>query len=447
VEGNYIGTDVTGTQALGNGSDGVAIEDHIAGPSNIIGGTTPGAGNLISGNRGSGVYLNNYPSRVESNGTLVLGNSIGTDVTGTKALGNGNGLNGWGVVLENFATIGGTTPGAGNIIAFNNLGGVKMIGGPGIAIQHNSIFSNVGPGILAGASGTLLTSAVSSNGNLTIGGSLTRTANTSYTLEFFSNPTAESGGKTYLGSITVTTDGTGNANFKTTFAVAVGPGEFITATATDPLNTTSAFSNSKLVTVATPALVVTGFPSSTTAGTAGTFTVTAQDADGNTLTGYVGTVHFSSSNPQAVLPADYTFTAADQGVHTFSATLKTAGLQSLATAVPGMSGDPASILVNPAAAARFVLSGPSSIRAGTAFSVTVTALDAYGNVATGYTGAVHVSSSDSTAVLPANYTFTAVDNGMHTFTGLKLKKKGNQTITFIDTLSGSIVGSLTIKVS
>src|SRR5262249_10257656 len=70
--------------------------------------------------------------------------------------------------------------------------------------------------------------------------------------------------------------------------------------------------------------VVSGFPSPTTAGTAGSFTVTTQLADGTTATDYTGTVHLSSSDAQAGLPADYTFTTADQGVHTFGAILRTA---------------------------------------------------------------------------------------------------------------------------
>ena len=72
-----------------------------------------------------------------------------------------------------------------------------------------------------------------------------------------------------------------------------------------------------------------GFPSPIQAGVAGNFTVTALDAFGNIATGYGGTIHFTSSDGQAVLPANYTFTAGDGGVHTFSATLKTAGSQSL----------------------------------------------------------------------------------------------------------------------
>lgn len=137
-------------------------------------------------------------------------------------------------------------------------------------------------------------------------------------------------------------------------------------------------------------------------------------------------------------------------MHAFNATFKTAGIQSLAavdTVTPGMSGGEGNILVTPAAAARLVVSGPSSIRAGTAFSLTVTLLDAYGNIATGYTGTVHFASWDGRATLPSNYTFTAADKGVHTFAGLKLRTKGKQTIALVDTLFSSLTASLTIDVN
>ena len=111
-----------------------------------------------------------------------------------------------------------------------------------------------------------------------------------------------------------------------------------------------------------------------------------------------------------------------------------------------LSGAESGILVNPAAASRFRITGPVSVSAGSAFSITVTVLDAYGNVATGYTGTVHFKSSDGSATLPSNYTFTAADQGVHTFTGLRLKKKGTQTITVFDTLTSNIVGSLSVSV-
>jgi hypothetical protein len=194
---------------------------------------------------------------------------------------------------------------------------------------------------------------------------------------------------------------------------------------------------------------VAGFPSPVTAGVVGNFTVTAWDAYGNVATGYRGTVRFTSSDAQAVLPGNYTFTAADAGLHVFSATLRTAGSQTLTatdTANAGISGAQTGIQVNPAAARRLVLSAPTSVTSGARFNLTVTVVDAYGNVVTGYRGTITFRSSDSQATLPTNYTFTAADQGVHTFTGLRLKKRGNQTITVTDTLDSSITGSVSINV-
>jgi hypothetical protein len=169
-----------------------------------------------------------------------------------------------------------------------------------------------------------------------------------------------------------------------------------------------------------------------------------------TDTGYTGTVHFTSSDPQAVLPANYTFAAADNGVHTFTATLKTAASQSLTAtdaATSSITGSEAGIVVNPAAASRFILSAPASATRGVAFSLTLTVKDAYGNVVTGYLGTVHFSSSDSTATFPANYTFTATDAGVHAFTNQTiLRKKGKQTITATDTLNSALTATDTISV-
>jgi hypothetical protein len=192
-----------------------------------------------------------------------------------------------------------------------------------------------------------------------------------------------------------------------------------------------------------------GAPSSTTAGSAFTVLVVAKDAYGNYTTDYRGTVHFTSSDPKAVLPADYTFTSSDNGQHFFSITLKKAGTQSLTikdTVTSSLHAIQTGIVVNPAAASKFILSAPASVTHGTNFSVTLTVEDAYGNVVTGYTGTVHFTSSDSSATLPKDYTFTATDKGVHTFTGLVLRKKGNQTITITDTQHSSLTGSRTVDV-
>jgi hypothetical protein len=196
-------------------------------------------------------------------------------------------------------------------------------------------------------------------------------------------------------------------------------------------------------------LSVSGFPSPTTAGVAHTFTVTLKDAYGNTATGYTGTVHFTSSDHKATLPANYTFIAADAGVHTFTATMKTAGTQSITatdTATISLIGTDGGITVKPAAASKLVLAAPASVSAGVPFSLTVTVEDAYGNVVGGYVGTIHFSSTDTRATLPRNYTFTASDNGVHTFTGLVLRRRGNQKITVTDTHNSSLTGNTNVDV-
>src|SRR5262249_25881750 len=148
-------------------------------------------------------------------------------------------------------------------------------------------------------------------------------------------------------------------------------------------------------------------------------TVQALNDLGDPVPGYTGTVHFTSGDGRAVLPADYTFTATDAGSHTFHVTLKTAGTKSVTVAdlmTGGLTTTTGGIVVSPAAAATFLLTAPASVTRGTAFGLTLTVQDAYGNMVTGYAGTVHFTSSDGTATLPANYTFSATDAGVHTFT-------------------------------
>jgi len=188
-----------------------------------------------------------------------------------------------------------------------------------------------------------------------------------------------------------------------------------------------------------------GFPSTKTAGVAGNVTVTLTDPYGNIASGYTGTVHLTSTDPQAVLPANYTFTAADAGTHTFSVTLKTAGTRSITVADilnSALTATQGGITVNAGAASQFLISAPSSVKSGVAFSLTLTVKDAFGNVVTGYTGTVRFTSTDSSATLPASYTFTAADQGVHTFTGLVLRRKGKQTITITDTLNSSLIATM-----
>jgi probable HAF family extracellular repeat protein len=184
---------------------------------------------------------------------------------------------------------------------------------------------------------------------------------------------------------------------------------------------------------------------STVAGRGEHFTIVARDSFGNVATGYTGTVHFTSTDGHAVLPADYSFTAGDKGFNTFDFTLKTAGIQSITirdVVTDTMNVTQSSIGVNHAAAAALSLSGfASPAIAGAAQGVDIVVRDRYSNVASGYTGTVHFTSSDAEAMLPADYTFGASDLGLHSFTGVRFNTPGTHSITATDTVTGTINGT------
>ena len=152
--------------------------------------------------------------------------------------------------------------------------------------------------------------------------------------------------------------------------------------------------------------MLSGNPASVTAGTASSVTVTAEDAYGNTTPAYTGTVTFSSTDGSATLPGDYTFVGGDNGVHAFTngVTLTTVGTQTVTatdTVTGSIAGTTSAIAVDPAGAATLaVVASPHHDHRRHTTSVTVTAKDAYGNIATGYTGTVHFTSTDGSATLP-----------------------------------------------
>ncbi len=241
-------------------------------------------------------------------------------------------------------------------------------------------------------------------------------------------------------------------NGKSTFPVTletVGT-QSITVTDTTTSTITGADGGITVAPATASTFKLTGFPTTDTAGAAGNVTVTAYDAYGNIATGYTGTVHFTSTDPKAALPANFTFIAADDGQYTFSATLETAGTQSITatdTATSTITGADGGIAVAPAAAATLAITGfPSTVQPGAAQGFTVVADDPYGNIATGYTGTVHFTSTDAQATLPANYTFTATDAGQHAFS-VTLQTPGTQSITATDTVTSSIKGTASVSVA
>jgi hypothetical protein len=233
------------------------------------------------------------------------------------------------------------------------------------------------------------------------------------------------------------TNGTG------TFSVTLKTAGLQSLAATDTLTPSITIRVTNIRVNAAPAstLVLTGFPSSITAGVPGAFTLTAFDPFKNVATGYLGTVNFTSSDPQAGLPGNYIFVSADNGSHQFIATLKTAGLQYLAvtdTMTPSITFRLNNIRANAAPASTLGLTGfPSPITAGVPGNLTLTAFDPFKHVATGYLGTVNFTSSDPKALLPAN---SMLINGVGTFS-VTLKTAGTQSITATDSVIANVTGS------
>ncbi len=260
VQGNYIGLDVTGTHALGNGafsaSDGIfngviASSPNSTPPANTtIGGETPGAGNVISANAGNGIQIVGLGAAVRINvletfGNTVEGNWIGTDATGANALGNQtNGLyvnTGGGLNL-----IGDPDGASGNTIGFNGGAGILVDpgtpsgqAGTGNTITANTIFSNTGAGVRMPSG---------------IGSAISR--NSIYLNGLLGIDTATSGLNTQSSCSSGSASPTLLQNAPS--LVSTSGSTVITATATDPNGNTSEFSSCALVTPVNNLITVTG---------------------------------------------------------------------------------------------------------------------------------------------------------------------------------------------
>jgi hypothetical protein len=280
IQGNYIGTDVTGTSPLGN-TFGLLVENASSNWIGTTGLSDSGDRNVISGNVQAGVALING-----TQDNVVAGNYIGTDATGVQPLANG--VTGIGINFAQNNQIGGLGPLATtlpNTIAFNDLAGVWIASNAGTttgnSVRDNVIHDNAGLGIdlgggydfstltpVPGPDGVtpndseghsppnnpnnfqdfpVLASAVSSSTDTAVSGTFSEAdePNTALTLDFYANASADPSGygqgQTHLGSATITTDANGKATFAADLATGNLAGQGITATATDPFGNTSEF--------------------------------------------------------------------------------------------------------------------------------------------------------------------------------------------------------------
>ena len=297
VQGNFIGTDPTGTASVPNSGIGV----HVFQASGAkIGGAEDGATNLISGaggTLGAGIWIE------QSTNTQILGNLIGIAVDGTPL---GNLIDG--VYMNDQASnniVGGAAPGAGNIIAFNGSNGVRVDGGiPQVrsnTISRNSIYENGFVGINIFQNG---------NDNLqppTIAGKdpVRGTSCAQCTVEIFSDSDGQ--GRIFEGSV-FTNDGNWTFNGPVT-----GPN--ITATNTDMSNNTSAFSLPFVIASPTPSPTETSLPATAT------FTRSSTATPSRTPTTTATRRRTASATPTASPMATSTVTASP--IATASATVTT----------------------------------------------------------------------------------------------------------------------------
>jgi CSLREA domain-containing protein len=248
IEGNFIGTDATGTQDLGNGY-GV---DVLQSGGNTIGGPSAGARNLISGNDADGIII-------LSSGNTVQGNYIGTKKDGASGLGNsGDGVD----IFSSNNVVGGAMLSEGNRISSNGDEGVEVGNFTGNVILANSIYANSGLGIDLFPDGVTLNdpkdpdiggnnlqnypvitrASTLSRGKTAIKGNLGSTPDTKVEVQFFANPKGTDEGKTLIGRRDMSTGADGRVSFTFKLTRKVPRGQAITATATDPNGNTSEFS-------------------------------------------------------------------------------------------------------------------------------------------------------------------------------------------------------------
>ena len=249
VQGNYIGADVTGSHALANNGDGIYHATTGTLPSavgTLIGGDAPGAGNVISGNGAYGIEFGLAIQELGVIGESVFGNLIGTDATGLHPMGNGLA----GIIIRQgggFNTIGGTDAGAGNAIAYN--------GGQGILI--NPAANNPNPNLAVGPNPVIGNSIFSNTGEgvaVLSGADNQISQNAIYSNGGLGIDIGAAGAN----GCQTNTNGANNLQNAPVLTAGSGGVTLVTATATDPNGNTSQFSNCAAMSNSGNALNITG---------------------------------------------------------------------------------------------------------------------------------------------------------------------------------------------
>jgi uncharacterized repeat protein (TIGR01451 family) len=255
IQGNYIGTGAGGSGDLGNRGNGVFARGSGSSLSVIVGGSSIGVANIISGNDQNGIEHSG------NNVLTVQRNFIGTNEASTSALGNT--LAGISLTSSSGVAVGGFN--VGNVVAFNGGPGVRVLNGSANKISQNSIFDNGGLGIDLGNFGVepndtnsdndgganglqnypVISQVSAGGGTTSIAGTLYSQTNRTISIEFYTtpacDPTGFGEGNTFLGETSVITDSQGNASFAVALPGAISPGSFVTAIAINN-NDTSEFS-------------------------------------------------------------------------------------------------------------------------------------------------------------------------------------------------------------
>jgi hypothetical protein len=318
VEGNLIGLGSDGTTLVANSANGIMVSAGATG--NTIGGTLAGQGNTIGANKLNGVAI--VDPGTASN--TVLGNSIGTDVSGNLLAGNV----GDGVWLDSGVT---SNQVAHNTIANNSVDGVGMNSATvGNAIHANQIYGNKGLGIDRGSGSTgdqsipALTAAFGSATASYVIGTAPGASGTMVTVDFYANavkdPSGYGQGQFYLGSTTVMA----NAGFQVLFPVGAAPGEWVSATTTSATGDTSGFAADVLVVQPQTSAKLTSSASTSTYGQGINFTATITSTPGAT-----GTVQFQvdgmnlgqsvAINPSTGIATSTSIATLGAGTHTVTA--------------------------------------------------------------------------------------------------------------------------------